>query len=64
MRDPERWWQTFWRAMVLAVLVGLAYGLLVGCASAPKRNCHVSNCGVVCCNDDGLVCPVCWDLEE
>jgi len=63
MRDPERWWQTFKRAMLLAALVGLAYGLLVGCAvkRPPLAGCVTTACGDVCCNDDGKVCPACWE---
>ena len=65
MRDPERWWQTFKRAMLYALIVGAALGLLMGCASAPKRGpCSIGPCGEECCNDDGkLCCPerYLWD---
>lgn len=38
--------------------------LLAGCASAPVTRvgpCTTDACGNVCCNNDGRVCPPCWE---
>lgn len=43
--------------LLLALLSAL--GLILSCASAPKRVCVTLECGTVCCNDDGLLCPMC-----
>ena len=43
----------------IALVAGLC--LLIGCASTPKGPCADNGCGVVCCNNDGRVCPACWE---
>ena len=50
--------------------VALLLLLLAGCASAPKKElicAPVNPCGVVCCNDDGKICPPCrfrWTNDD
>jgi hypothetical protein len=63
MRDPERWWQTFKRALIYGAIAGLALASL-GCASTPEKNCRRTACGDLCCNDDGKVCPACWAEDD
>lgn len=39
--------------------------LLGACASAPKVGpCYTNPCGEVCCNNDGHVCPPCWEEND
>lgn len=33
--------------------------LLTGCAAHHRPACTVTECGDLCCNDDGKVCPAC-----
>jgi len=48
-------------------LVVLLCALLSGCALHKKPGaavvppgCSLTECGDLCCNDDGKVCPPCW----
>lgn len=46
------------RDIVFFILMFLVW--LAGCASAPRVGpCTTTTCGIVCCNNDGLVCPPC-----
>ncbi|MCP4900184.1 MAG: hypothetical protein GY906_24700 [bacterium] len=49
-----------WWIWVGILVVTVFYGLLPGCAPNVGP-CYVNNCGVVCCNNDGQVCPTCWE---
>ena len=50
--------------MRLAVAVLIV--LLAGCASTPVIKvgpCYTTPCGDLCCNNDGRICPTCWEEE-
>lgn len=52
-------------ARTVPVLVLLSASLILSsCAvKAPRLSCYETACGDVCCNNDGRICPACWEEE-